>query len=284
MKYFNLHTHTRFSDGSDSPEEYIKEAVRQGFSTLGFTDHSPVPFPNTFALRTEKLGEYCSEISDLKKQYSSQSGSGIEVLLGIEIDYIPGITTPISDYRRNYPFDYVIGSVHLIKNPSVEGLWFIDGPERSLCQAGLSEVFGGNARAAVTTYYRQLQEMISVHTPDIVGHIDKVKMYNRGDYFSEEDSWYRSLIDETLDLVKSTGCVVEINTRGLYKKRSESLFPGIEILKKILRLDIPVTLCSDAHKPHELSLLFPETILLLEKLGYKSLARRTGKGWIEVAF
>jgi histidinol-phosphatase (PHP family) len=283
MRYFNLHTHTRFSDGSDSPEEYVKEAVRQGFSTLGFTDHSPVPFPNTFALHLEKLGNYCQEISDLKKKYTSQSESGIDILLGLEIDYIPGITTPIADYRRDYPFDYVIGSVHLIRNPGVEGLWFIDGPERSLYQAGLTDVFGGDARAAVTAYFRQLQEMIAHHTPDIVGHIDKVKMYNRGDYFSEEDSWYRSLVNETLDLVKENGCVVEINTRGLYKKRSESLFPGIEILKKIVRMDIPVTLCSDAHKPHELSLLFPETLQQLRELGFKSLACRTVDGWKEVA-
>lgn len=282
MKYFNLHTHTRFSDGSDNPEEYITEALRQGFSTLGFTDHSPVPFPNTFALPSEGLDDYCREIIDLKNKYSLQSGSGIEILLGLEIDYIPGITIPISDFRRDFPFDYVIGSVHLIKNPGVEGLWFIDGPERSLYETGLKDVFKGDARAAVTAYFRQLMEMISGQKPDIIGHLDKVKMYNRGDYFSEEDSWYNSLVDETLGLIKENGCVVEINTRGLYKKRSESLFPGIDILKKILQVDIPVTLSSDAHKPHELSLLFSETLRFLEKLGFKHLACMTGGGWKEI--
>jgi len=281
MKYFNLHTHTRFSDGSDHPEEYINEAIRQGFSTLGFTDHSPVPFPNTFALVSEELDDYCREISDLKNRYS-HNGQGIEILLGLEIDYIPGITVPISDFRRDYPFDYVIGSVHLIKKPGFDGLWFIDGPERSIYEKGLRDVFHGDARAAVTAYFRQLQEMITAQKPDIIGHMDKVKMYNRGDYFSEEDSWYASLVDETLGLIKKNGCVVEVNTRGLYKKRSESLFPGIEILKKILSLNIPVTLCSDAHKPHELSLLFPETLKLLVDLGFKHLACRTVRGWKEI--
>jgi len=62
----NLHTHTNFSDGSSSPEDYIKEAEQQGFSVLGFSDHSPVPFPNTFAIHEGGLPEYVEKITTLK--------------------------------------------------------------------------------------------------------------------------------------------------------------------------------------------------------------------------
>ena len=66
---FNLHTHTRFSDGSCEPEIYIQEAIRQGFSVLGFSDHTPVPFENKFALSEENLPVYCDTILALKKKY-----------------------------------------------------------------------------------------------------------------------------------------------------------------------------------------------------------------------
>ena len=162
------------------------------------------------------------------------------------------------------------------------GLWFIDGPDISIYDEGIEKLFNGDGRKAVTAYYRQLQEMIADHIPDIIGHADKVKMYNRGRYFSESDTWYIRLVDETLHLIKEKGCVVEVNTRGLYKKRSDSLFPGDAILRKIHDMKIPVCISSDAHKPIELSLLFSETRKLLLDLGFKSQWVLSKGKWKEV--
>jgi histidinol-phosphatase (PHP family) len=282
---FNLHTHTRFSDGSDDPEKYVEEAIKQGFHTLGFSDHSPVPFENTFAIREGMLGEYCKAITSLPNPLSlRRGGEGGEValMLGLEIDYIPGITQPINYYRKNFTFDYFIGSVHFVKSLNSKELWFIDGPNMEIYDRGLNEIFGGDIRKAITAYYRQLNELIVNEKPDIIGHIDKIKMYNRGRFFSEHDDWYIALVDETLDLAYKSGCVIEINTRGIYKKRSETLFPGIEILKKIKTFEIPITLSSDAHKPSELSLYFPEAKKILADLGFKSLVMKTKAGWKEV--
>jgi histidinol-phosphatase (PHP family) len=303
---FNLHTHTRFSDGSSEPEVYIQEAIRQGFSVLGFSDHTPVPFENKFALSEENLPVYCDTILALKKKYAgdqpgpgnkgvsrdllppgTSNSSGMnpfpEILLGVEIDFIPGMTRPFSSYRELFDLDYTIGSVHLVRNSEAGGLWFIDGPDISIYDEGIQKMFAGNGRHAVTAYYRQIQEMISDHNPDIIGHMDKVKMYNRGRYFSESDVWYIDLVDETLGLISESGAVVEVNTRGLYKKRSDTLFPGPEILKKILKLNIPVTISSDAHKPEELSFLFEEARSALRTLGFKAQWVLTGKGWKEIA-
>ena len=290
----NLHTHTRFSDGSHEPVDYISEAIRQGFSTLGFSDHSPVPFKNTFALREEELTLYGETIKNLQSLYSgsrtenaeSPSHSEIQnlkfeitILLGLEIDFIPGITRSFAEYRQLLPLDYTIGSVHLVRNSDPSHLWFIDGPDIAIYDQGLKEVFNGDIRKAVTAYYRQIQEMVALHNPDIVGHLDKVKMYNRDRYFSEEESWYVRLVEETLDQIEKTGCVVEVNTRGLYKKRSDSLFPGPAILKKLHTRKIPVTLSSDAHKPHELTLLFTETADFLFGMGFRELMHLTPAGW-----
>jgi len=160
-------------------------------------------------------------------------------------------------------------------------IWFIDGPKVETYDKGLREVFQGDARKAVTAYWRQLQEMVVQEKPDIIGHLDKIKMHNRGRYFREDEGWYVDLVDETLDLILHLGAVVEVNTRGLYKKRSDSLFPGPWILKKILTQKIPVTLSSDAHRPEELSLGFPEATEILKELGFRSQWLLTGQGWEE---
>jgi histidinol-phosphatase (PHP family) len=125
--------------------------------------------------------------------------------------------------------------------------------------------------------------MIITQKPDIIGHLDKIKMYNRNRYFLEDENWYVQLIEETLDLIRENQCVVEVNTRGLYKKRSDSLFPGPDILRKIKAMKIPITLCSDAHKPSELSLGFEEARKLLTGIGFKSLSVITHEGWREVS-
>ena len=287
---FNLHTHTRFSDGSSEPEAYIEEAVLQGFSTLGFSDHSPVPFENTFAIREEEVLEYGQTIKELqqseivnRKSEIRNLKSEINILLGLEIDYIPGITRSFEEFRKLLSLDYTIGSVHLVRNSDPLSLWFIDGPDIAIYDKGLQEVFNGDIRKGVTAYYGQIREMVAGHKPDVVGHLDKIKMYNRGRYFSEDDAWYVRQVDETLDIIEETGCIVEINTRGLYKKRSDTLFPGPAILKKLLARNIPVTLSSDAHKPHELSLLFDETKDLLSGIGFRDLMNLTPKGWESVS-
>lgn len=280
---YNLHTHTCFSDGSSDPEEYVKEAIHQGFDTLGFSDHSPVPFKNNFAIREEEIENYIQAILQLRNTYSFMSAApDIKILLAFEVDYIPGVTQPIHHYRKNHHSDYFIGSVHLVKNEDSGDLWFIDGPDVSIYDKGLKEVFRGDARKAVTAYYLQIQEMIATQKPDIIGHLDKIKMYNRDRYFSEDDLWYVKLVDDTLDMAADAGCVVEVNTRGIYKKRSDSLFPGRSILKKILQRNIPVTISSDAHKPHEISFGFDEARKELMRLGFKSTWLKTTKSWQEV--
>ena len=281
MMRSNLHTHTCFSDGSDLPEKYCEEAIRQGFDSLGFSDHGPVPFENSFAIKEGGLKNYVNAILQLKETSSAQEVP-LNIFLGLEIDYIPGISEPFEIYRTEFTFDYMIGSVHLVKNEESGKLWFIDGPDITIYDEGLREVFNNNIQQAVTAYYRQLQAMILNHRPDIIGHMDKIKMYNRGRFFSENDTWYIRLIDETLDMIRETGCIIEVNTRGLYKKRAETFFPGPEILKKAEKLDIPVTISSDAHKPHELSLGYDEAIQTLKLLGFEKTVSLTTDGWMDV--
>jgi len=271
----NHHTHSLYSDGSSQPEEYIVAAIEKGFNLLGFTEHSPLPFGNTFSFKKENKEEYIELMNTLKKAYSGQ----IAVYSGMEMDYIPGISENFSKVKAEYKMDYLIGSVHLVRPESHDELWFTDGPDYRTYDKGLYELFGGDIRKAVTTYYNQLNEMIETQHLDIIGHIDKIKMHNRVRFFKEDESWYTDLVSETLSLIQDRDIIVEVNTRGIYKQRSETTFPGPGILKQIRQLRIPVMVNSDAHKPHELDGEFEYGFSLLKEAGIDEVVYFKGNGW-----
>lgn len=272
----NYHTHTEFSDGSHQPEVYVEEAISLGFKSFGFSDHSPLPFENRFAIQNhQSLLDYSSDISRLKQKYKSQ----INIYLGIEADFIPGVTQSFNSLRLEAKLDYVIGGVHLVKKKDEDRFWFIDGPKIESYDQGLFEIFDGNIVNAVKTYYLQLMEMIDSEKPDIVAHPDKITMHNQNRYFNGTEKWYTDSVAKTLDLIKQNNTIVEVNTRGIYKKRSDSLFPGIEILKQIRQMNIPIILSSDAHNPSEIASQFEETVILLKTLGFHSIHGMAKNGW-----
>jgi histidinol-phosphatase (PHP family) len=271
----NHHTHSLYSDGTSQPEEYIAVAIEKGFNLLGFTEHSPLPFENTFSFKNENKEEYTELMSNLKQKYSGQ----IAVYSGMEMDYIPGMSENFSKVKAEYKLDYLIGSVHLVRPENNEKLWFTDGPDFRTYDQGLNELFGGDIRKAVTTYYNQINEMIESQHFEIIGHFDKIKMHNRDRFFTEDEAWYKALVNETLSLIQDRDIIVEVNTRGIYKKRSETTYPGLDILKQIKEMRIPVMVNSDAHKPHELDGEFAYGFSLLKEAGIDEVVYFKGNGW-----
>ncbi len=276
---FNFHTHTNFCDGSSDPEDYVKAAIDKGFDSLGFSSHSPLPFENRFAITdNERLELYAGKIKSLKTKYSDR----IKIFLGLEIDFIPGLSQSFDFFKKLAGLEFVIGGVHLIKKADQKDLWFTDGPMQETYDRGMRMLFGNDTRTAVTAYWQQVREMISTQKPDVVAHLDKIKMHNKNRFFTEDEKWYQDQLDETLDLIAETGTIVEVNTRGIYKGRSDELFPGVQALKKILTKKIPVTLSSDAHRPDELSGHFEETIEIMKAIGFEELMAFNGKSWTPV--
>ena len=264
MQLFNLHTHSNFSDGKSSAEEVVIEAINQGLEVLGFSDHSPVPFENSFAIKNDEVHNYISTIKSLKEKYQDK----IDIYCSMEMDFIPGIVKDFKKTKEELGLDYMIGSVHLVGN-DVEKLWFIDGSKVETYDEGLNNFYGGDIKKGVKTFFYQYNEMIETEEFDIVGHFDKIKMHNRDRYFLEGDKWYRDLLMETLTLIKEKSLIVEVNTRGIYKKRSTDFYPSTWILPIMREMNVPVVISSDAHLPSELTLCFKEAEDALKAAGYK---------------
>ncbi|HEX2977390.1 MAG TPA: hypothetical protein VHO68_15760, partial [Bacteroidales bacterium] len=148
---------------------------------------------------------------------------------------------------------------------------------------GINGIYAGDARKAVTAYWHQVNKMILEEQFDVAGHLDKVKMHNKGRWFSEEDDWYLSLVNETIELIAQKGLLVEINTRGLYKKRSDTFFPGDYILRQLFDRGIGIVVSSDAHHPSEISLCFDQAINKLKETGYRSSYVFCNNDWQEIA-
>jgi len=278
MIYSNYHTHSQYCDGHMEPEDYIKEAIRLGFDSIGFTSHAPLPFYNTYTLKEERVQEYCHEIRYLKEKYRDI----IQVYLGKEIDYIPGIMGTDSPKFKSLNLDYTIGSVHLIRNTATGEYIGVD-ESREEFEKLLDYVFGGDIKKLVSEYYSLIRNMLKEHKPDIIGHLDLLKKNNKeGRYFSENEEWYREEVLKTLTEVENSGAVLEVNTGGISRGYIDTFYPSIWILKECKELGIPIVLNSDAHNPCDLNTYFEPAAKALKDIGYNK-QRRLFKGkWVEI--
>lgn len=264
MTLNNYHTHSTYCDGKAELEDFIIEAIKKGMSQIGFSGHSPLPFENNFSIRRDNYKNYCEEVRRLKVKYSDR----IKVLLGLEIDYIPGISDNFIDLINEGNLDYCIGSIHLINRDNGNDLWMIDGSRVETYDEGLEKVFNGDIKEGVRSFYHHTNEMIITQKPTIIGHINKIEMNNKGRYFNSDEKWYLDLVNETLDIVKESGCICEINTRGIYKGRYPDFYPSKSMLLMMKTRNIPVIASSDAHKPEEIDLLLSEVYTYLHEIDY----------------
>lgn len=247
----NFHTHSCYCDGKATPREMVDFAVAHGFTALGFSGHSPLPFDNTFSI-TDYDG-YCREVRALQEEYKDR----IEISLGLEFDYVPGMLEDFTPLTEQGGLDYTIGSVHLIPVPGTtprdsNDLWMIDGPHYERYDEGLQRLFGGDIRRGVRAYFHQQNAMLEKNRPTILGHPDKIAMHNRSRYFTEDEPWYEELAMETLALAHELGVIVEVNTRGIYKGRHPDYYPSRRLLQQMKQWRLPVIVSTDAHAPEDL--------------------------------
>lgn len=275
MPEYSLHQHSIFSDGQSEPIEYVNKSIELGFSAIGFTEHSPLAFDSPYSLKNENVKKYIDEIDSLKRMFDNK----INIYRALEMDFIPGISEDFNFWAKECKTEYLIGSIHLVSPGRDMPLWFTDGSDPKIYDQGIQDFFGGDIKKAVKTFFHQTNQMIETQSFDIIGHFDKIKMHNADRFFSDDDKWYCELIDETLELIKGKNLIVEINTRGIYKKRSDKLFPDGYALEQVKELDLPIIISSDAHHPNEINSLFNFTVDYLKKFGFKEMMKFIDGNW-----
>ncbi|MEN7551000.1 histidinol-phosphatase [Rapidithrix thailandica] len=280
QSWTNYHSHCHYCDGKYAPEIHIKAALQQGVKIYGFSSHSPLFVPTTWNMKMERLKDYLQEINRLKEQYQAD----IQIYTGMEVDFIPGSTQVDSPYIQEAGLDYTIGSIHFVDSFADGTPWEVDGGHQ-LFLKGLKDIFDGNVQQAIKRYFERTREMLQTACPDVLGHMDKIKIQcEEGQLFSENEDWYREEVLATLEVAQQSGVIIEVNTRGVYKKKLPDAYPSRWILEEILKLDIPVMLNADSHHPDEITANFSESASMLQDIGFKTFRILHQNKWQDVPF
>lgn len=279
MQPSNFHSHCHFCDGSHPPEDYVTQALQQGFRAYGFSSHAPLPFYTNWNMNAGHMQRYIGEIDRLKKTYRNQ----IEIYTGLEIDFLDLSYNAGIPYFRDLPLDYRIGSVHFLKrkDPLCEdNMTCIDGDPSEFVQA-VQQYYGGSTRKIVTDFFAASMQMVATGGFDIVGHMDKI--YMNASYlpdFRDEDEWYTNLVHEYLLFIAQRQLVVEVNTKHF--NRSRQTYPQIKHLRLLYDLHIPVMVNSDCHSPHLIDDGRQAVLEMLKRVGFQCTRELVQHQWQDV--
>ena len=270
----SYHTHNRFCDGRGEIAEYVDAAVAAGLEALGVSSHGPVVFPSRYAMRAQDLPSYCAEVERLRQANRDR----LRVHLSLEFEYLPEYADALWAIIALYRFDYLIGSVHFIGHDTARAPWAYDLTRQGF-ELGLRDLFGGDVRHLVAAYYDRVRSLAAWGRVTIMGHLDRIKMWNRdGEFFNENDAWYRNEVEATLQVCATAGVIVELNTSG-WRRAAQSPDPSPWVLRRCLELGIPLVVTTDAHLPARVTEFHAEADALLRDVGCTSLAVLRDDGW-----
>jgi len=254
----DYHLHLR-SDGHDAlAEQYYTDANvdryravadERGITELGVSEHVyrfeqvldvwQHPFWVSYA--HDDLDAYCAFVREQT-----------DLRLGIEADFVPGAEDRMANLLQARDFDYVIGSVHFIREGAV------DMDDYSVWDSGRS------VEEIWRRYFQTIGEAARSGLFDVLAHPDLVKVWGRERPLPEGD--LRRYYELAIDGIADSGIAVEVSTAGL-RKRVNELYPAPAFLEMCLEAGAPIALSSDAHRPEDIGADYDRALELLEALG-----------------
>ena len=244
---------------------YVEAARARAVDEIAITEHVHRfrevrdwhPNPWWQAEATEDLVEHCAAIGEARD-------AGLPVLLGIEMDWIPGREDDIRALLASQPFDIVLGSVHWLGDLAV------DHPDYPCWDSlGAGETWG--------RYLDELAAAAGSGLFDVLAHPDLPKVF--GTPMPERLTARR---DEVIAHIAEAGVAVECSSAGL-RKPCRALYPDPDWLAAFRRAGVPVTLASDAHRPEDVARDYPTAVAALRGAGYETITRFRGREPEQVA-
>ena len=244
----DLHNHTTLCNHANGTvEQYVQRAIELVIDHYGFSDHAPMNFDPKYRMDISQKALYEKWVLDAKEKYKNQ----IKILLAYEVDYLEGY---ILDEIINSKVDYLIGSVHFLKNKN--DMWGFDNPEF----IGVYE--SKDIDTIWLEYFDAIKSMAKTQLFDIVGHFDLIKVFR---FLPKKD--IRILANDALKQIKKSGMVLEINPAGLRKPIGET-YPSKQLLELAYEMNIDITFGSDAHEIEQVGFKYDEVVSLAKEIGY----------------
>lgn len=250
---WDCHMHSSFSADSDtSMEDMILEAIRRGLHGICFTEHldpdyPPTPDNETFEL---DLAGYQNTLYALRDKYRSE----LEIHYGIELGLQPHLGASFRELLETVPFDFVIGSSHVVHGYDPYYKEFFKNRRESECYM---------------EYFESILENLAVFSEtDVYGHIDYVVRYGPNQNREYSYGRYQDILDEILRTIISRGCGIELNTGGFHYGLGEPN-PCRAIIRRYRQLGGEIiTIGADAHSPDKISYAFDKAADILVDCGF----------------
>lgn len=251
----DYHLHTPLCKHAAGPmEDYVQRGIELGLREIGFADHNPLPGGRSANVRMgeAELDYYVERVTELRFRYRGK----IDVMLGLEMDYVEGLEDYLAQQLARHPWDYIIGSIHYLDRDCRTSSW----PRN----------YDGDPQRLYARYFDLMRRMVRSGLCDIVAHFDVVKRSGclPGEREAED-------IARTLREIKTANLCIEINTSGYrHAELSEPQpYPAWPVAEQALALGIPFTVNSDAHAPDQVGLKFGEIERLLQQKDCRQLAK-----------
>lgn len=238
---------------------YADAALRHGIRTLAVTDHAPLllasgvdePAPGMHMPASAWSG-YLDEAAALRTRLAGR----LELLVGVEADYIPGREAAYRALLDDHRLDVVLGSVHYVDGFHVydRARWARDD----------------DVDAAYARYHELVRAAAATGMFDVMAHIDAMKARAPHPPSAPEREW-----DATVAALRAADVAVEINTSG-YRKVDEP-FPAWGLIERLHAAGVPLTFGSDAHRPDEVHHAWATVHAGLTQRGIDALATIRGR-------
>lgn len=248
----DFHMHTGFSSDTDvDPEAMVQGAIEKGMKCICITDHYDKDYvdgTNNFTFNPETYFEFMQK---MQEKYRNQ----IEVRIGVEIGLQMHLNQFYKGFLGAYPFDFVIGSAHLLKGTDPYYKTVFEGIE--------------DRKSYEDAFLEMLELVNTIEDFDVLGHMDYVVRYGNEKEKQYAYSYYADLIDEILKSLICKGKGIELNTAG-YKYGLGFAHPHPDILKRYRELGGEIiTIGSDGHIPEHIGYEFSKVNELLQSCGFK---------------
>ena len=240
MAGIDLHNHTKYSHGANTPAEMYAKAKEVGLKLMGFSEHSPRPlgFNYTHEYREalqRHLPDYVREVTEIREQ-AKQDPKFCQVLFGMEMDWLKGELDFMTKSAQAFDFDYLIGSVHFIDH------WGFDDGRTPWNNASQEE-----CEKWYEEYFLAWRDMLKSKLYNIAAHPDLIKIFS----VEQFHIWLKKkesleLIRSCLAELKASGMAMEISSAGLRKACAE-IYPAKEIMSLAREMDLHISFASDAH-------------------------------------
>jgi histidinol-phosphatase (PHP family) len=254
----DYHVHTPFCGHAHGKMvEYVEAAIFSGLTEIGFSDHLGRYYLGKmqrkrywdWGMSERDLARYFNEVMDLKALFAGR----IVVRFGLEVDYIEGAEHLIEAIVANYPFDYLIGSIHCI--PALGWLH-------------LSQYAKSDPEKIYQWYFSAAQAAIQSGLFQSLAHVDFVWRYIIWPEARrlELAEYINNVVSES----KKSSTDIEINANGYIWSRAnyaKDFDPFNLFLDLVSKHKARITLGSDAHAPQMVAKSFPEIVKLLKSKG-----------------